>query len=437
SQSSGYFPPPSTTGGGNLPFEDPSNTTGGCPNENLYPPLAGPGFSQTAVYPAYTGPNQQRSSLAGLAYPAAAFTPSGGSPPIPSASSAYFHFDSSSVVGAGRRHTVSAYASSPMPIELNLVGHPEIDETLIKEEKRRRNKESSQRFRDRTRERQREKQERLEYLERRTKQLEAQLRSLNRNDSIQESGNGAQQDGPPPPTTTNMTTTLNNNQGRSEEREMIERLQAENEALRASLKTASEEINRLQQHVTGNQSPHTNSPLGISQVYANTLAQQLSPPASTSEFTPGSQASSPGAAAAAATTESSYFGPSCSSTAGSVRRTASPSTSSSDSPVPVPSAPPSAPSASVAVDTGAGSIDPRNRVHQLSSFNNHLPHLNQHQHHPQQQLHHPLQHHQHTQQHVHQQQHAHHHHQQMTANPNEFWDHNHSHHLHHSNPRKF
>jgi hypothetical protein len=76
--------------------------------------------------------------LAGLAYPAAAFTPSGGSPPIPSASSAYFHFDSSSVVGAGRRHTVSAYASSPMPIELNLVGHPEIDETLIKEEKRRR-----------------------------------------------------------------------------------------------------------------------------------------------------------------------------------------------------------------------------------------------------------------------------------------------------------
>ncbi|KAI9605193.1 hypothetical protein H4Q26_003170 [Puccinia striiformis f. sp. tritici PST-130] len=184
----------------------------------------------------------------------------GGSPPIASASTAYFHLDSA---GAGRRHTVSSYAS-PIPIELNLVGHPEIDETLMKEEKRRRNKESSQRFRDRTRERLREKQERLEYLERRTKQLETQLRSPARSNSMQEGiGRDPSVGGG----------------GRSEEREMIDRLQAENESIK---------INRLQQ-LTGNQSPH--SPLSIGQVYANTLAQ-LSPPAST-DFAPSSDTAAP------------------------------------------------------------------------------------------------------------------------------------------------
>lgn len=193
-----------------------------------------------------------------------------------SASSSYFHFDST---GAGRRHTVSAYAS-PMPIELGLVGNPELDESMIKEEKRRRNKESSQRFRDRTRERQREKQERLEYLERRTKELEHQLRVGSRIDLMSD-GTKARD-----PTGSHQLTTS--------ERDLIDRLQAENETLRSSLKVAAEEIARLQQ-LTGNQSPH--SPLSIGQVYAS-LAQ-LSPPAST-DFTSSSQSSSPAG-------EPSYF----------------------------------------------------------------------------------------------------------------------------------
>lgn len=278
SRSSGYFPPTTTNPNNKLPFEDPSSSA--ATTESLYPPLAPPGFSQAAAYPPYTGPSQ-RPSLSGLPYPPSAFNSGAGSPPPPvaSASSAYFHFDS---VGAGRRHTVSAYAS-PIPIELNLVGNPELDETLIKEEKRRRNKESSQRFRDRTRERQREKQERLEYLERRTKQLESQLRACTRSDSMQDAATAGSQ---------------SISRGRSaEEYDLIERLRAENKTLRSSLKAATEEINRLQQ-LSGNQSPQ--SPLSMGQVYTNTLAQ-LSPPAST-DFAPGSsQTSSPAA-------EASYFG---------------------------------------------------------------------------------------------------------------------------------
>ncbi|WAQ84048.1 hypothetical protein PtA15_4A499 [Puccinia triticina] len=263
SHSSGYFP--------SLPFDDPSPGPG--PREPLFAPFS----SQPALFPplfppASAAPSNHRPSLpsAGLAYPAAAFTPSAGSPPIASASSAYFHFDSA---GAGRRHTVSAYAS-PLPIELSLVGHPEIGESLIKEEKRRRNKESSQRFRDRTRERQREKQERLEYLERRTKQLEEQLKG--RRGSMPDHLEHAHQPA-----------------GGGAEREMIERLQTENEALRSSLKTATDEINRLQQ-LAGSQSPH--SPLSIGPYAAGssaTIPPQPSPPTSASDLAPGSQASSP------------------------------------------------------------------------------------------------------------------------------------------------
>lgn len=268
SQSSSYFPP------ANLPFQDSSSTTTAAvlntTGDVLFPPLGPPGFSQNAVYPTFNGPTS-RSSL-GMAYPAAAFTPSGGSPPIAPSSSAYFHFDSA---GAGRRHTVSAYAS-PMPIELGLVSNPEFDETIVKEEKRRRNKESSQRFRDRTRERQREKQERLEYLERRTKELENQLKTKSIGDEMQENSKPKAL------------------QAHNTEREMNEKLWAENETLRSLLKKATEEIHRLQQ-ITGTQSPQ--SPLSIGQFYA-TLAQ-LSPTAST-DLTPGSQSSSPA-------TEHSYF----------------------------------------------------------------------------------------------------------------------------------
>ncbi|KAI7958184.1 hypothetical protein MJO29_006401 [Puccinia striiformis f. sp. tritici] len=352
SQSSGYFPPT-----GNLPFEETSSSGGGCGGpggETLYPPLGGPGFSQAAAYPSYTGPSQ-RTSISGLGYPAAAFTPSGGSPPIASASTAYFHLDSA---GAGRRHTVSSYAS-PIPIELNLVGHPEIDETLMKEEKRRRNKESSQRFRDRTRERLREKQERLEYLERRTKQLETQLRSPARSNSMQEGiGRDPSVGGG----------------GRSEEREMIDRLQAENEALKSSLKTAAEEINRLQQ-LTGNQSPH--SPLSIGQVYANTLAQ-LSPPAST-DFASGSQASSPAG-------DGSYFGPTVAHGSSPSSDTAAPANNNGQQRIGQPNPAFTSPN------------DPR--VHQLTGFNPH-------HHHP----------------------HHHHHQQQIppSSASNEFWDNNNHH----------
>ncbi|KAI9607718.1 hypothetical protein KEM48_003456 [Puccinia striiformis f. sp. tritici PST-130] len=312
SQSSGYFPPT-----GNLPFEETSSSGGGCGGpggETLYPPLGGPGFSQAAAYPSYTGPSQ-RTSISGLGYPAAAFTPSGGSPPIASASTAYFHLDSA---GAGRRHTVSSYAS-PIPIELNLVGHPEIDETLMKEEKRRRNKESSQRFRDRTRERLREKQERLEYLERRTKQLETQLRSPARSNSMQEGiGRDPSVGGG----------------GRSEEREMIDRLQAENEALKSSLKTAAEEINRLQQ-LTGNQSPH--SPLSIG------------------------QASSPAG-------DGSYFGPTVAHGSSPSSDTAAPANNNGQQRIGQPNPAFTSPN------------DPR--VHQLTGFN---PHHHHHPHHHQQQ----------------------------------------------------
>jgi hypothetical protein len=136
SQSSGYFPPSSN----NLSFDDPSSSgatcgsAGGGGAETLYPPLAAAGFSQAAAYPAYTGPTQRPSLAGGLPYPTTSFNPSGGSPPIASTSSSYFPFDSA---GAGRRHTVSAFAS-PMPIELNLMGHTDMDENSIKEEKRRR-----------------------------------------------------------------------------------------------------------------------------------------------------------------------------------------------------------------------------------------------------------------------------------------------------------
>ncbi|KNZ60377.1 hypothetical protein VP01_1562g1 [Puccinia sorghi] len=367
SQSSGYFPPTNTNPNTKLPFEDLSSSP--ATTESLYPPLAPPGFSQAAAYPPYAGPTQ-RPSLSGLPYPPSAFNPNAGSPPVASASSAYFHFDS---VGAGRRHTVSAYAS-PIPIELNLVGNPEIDETLIKEEKRRRVRlrsssflsSSIQRFRDRTRERQREKQERLEYLERRTKQLESQLRACNRSDSMHDAATTGSQ---------------SISRGRSaEEHDLIERLQSENKTLRSSLKAATEEvgrtpktmlfslracpiqviffllfkqINRLQQ-LSGNQSPH--SPLSMGQVYANTLAQ-LSPPAST-DFAPGSsQTSSPAA-------EPSYFG--------QTARGASPSSDSASGHHLQQRLHPAAPGSAPAFSSHS------EQLHQLASFN----HLSHHHHHP-------------------------------------------------------
>ncbi|CAH7674289.1 hypothetical protein BY996DRAFT_6411946 [Phakopsora pachyrhizi] len=243
-----------------------------------HPPLASRNRSDSAVYPipptaynqapSYRGyqPLQlgsQRLSLS-LAYPTAAFTPSGGSPPLTSSSvaSPLFHVD-----GAGRRHTLSSFAS-PSSIELGLVGNLDLDESYIKEEKRRRNKESSQRFRDRTRERQREKQERLEYLERRLKELEADL-AVARARSSNDEG-----------------------QAIREEQEMVEVLRRENENLRSALKHADDEIHRLREAAggPGSRQESSQSPFDIRQVYSS-LAQ-LSPPASNG-IGPGSQSSSP------------------------------------------------------------------------------------------------------------------------------------------------
>lgn len=105
------------------------------------------------------------------------------------------------------------------------------------------NKESSQRFRDRTRERQREKQERLEYLERRIKDLENQLKHARgqptptkTDPSSSAPGHDGQPGLPTPPPAGRLVgdheTALS----------AMQRLQRENESLRAALKTAEKEV---------------------------------------------------------------------------------------------------------------------------------------------------------------------------------------------------
>ncbi|EGG10114.1 uncharacterized protein MELLADRAFT_115554 [Melampsora larici-populina 98AG31] len=207
----------------------------------------------------YPNPGSNPEAVA-VAPPAAAFTPSDGSPPLLPPN--LFCADSGS-----RRHTVSAFMA-PSALEIGLFARHDLEDTMLKEEKRRRNKESSQRFRDRTRERQREKQERLEFLERRIKDLEIQLVHAKRNKSNANSPRATEIIQPPSRLVGENETALT----------AMQRLHQENESLRAALKTAEQEIQRL--------SPGGTSAFSIAQVYGS--LPQLSPPAST-----GGESSSP------------------------------------------------------------------------------------------------------------------------------------------------
>ncbi|KAG0146675.1 hypothetical protein CROQUDRAFT_92328 [Cronartium quercuum f. sp. fusiforme G11] len=228
-------------------------------------------------------PLQPRHSLP-LQYsgpPPTAFTPSTGSPPL--LPPHVFTPDPGS-----RRHTVSAFLP-PSALEIGLLGRHDLEDTILKEEKRRRNKESSQRFRDRTRERQREKQERLEYLERRIKDLEIQLKQA-RASGGQPSGN-VELSQPPP-----MGRLVGENETALS---AMQRLQRENESLRAALKTAEQEvgchtyplpgsemlmvlapvqIHRLRPGPSMTQLPTAHSAFSVGQVFSS--LPQLSPPAS-------------------------------------------------------------------------------------------------------------------------------------------------------------
>lgn len=207
----------------------------------------------------YSNPGSNPPAVA-VAPLATAFTPSDGSPPLLPPN--LFCGDAGS-----RRHTVSAFMS-PSALEIGLLARHDLEDTMLKEEKRRRNKESSQRFRDRTRERQREKQERLEFLERRIKDLEIQLVHAKRNKSTAASPPATENIQPPSRLVGENETALT----------AMQRLHRENESLRAALKTAEQEIQRL--------SPGGTSAFSIAQVYRS--LPQLSPPAST-----GGESSSP------------------------------------------------------------------------------------------------------------------------------------------------
>ncbi|KAH9817877.1 hypothetical protein DFH28DRAFT_1153757 [Melampsora americana] len=207
----------------------------------------------------YSNPGSDQAAVA-VAPPATAFTPSDGSPPLLPPN--LFCADSGS-----RRHTVSAFMA-PSALEIGLLARHDLEDTMLKEEKRRRNKESSQRFRDRTRERQREKQERLEFLERRIKDLEIQLVHAKRNKSNANSPPATEVIQPPGRLVGENETALT----------AMQRLHRENENLKVALKTAEQEIQRL--------SPGGTSAFSIAQVYRS--LPQLSPPAST-----GGESSSP------------------------------------------------------------------------------------------------------------------------------------------------